>query len=1097
VKQNSPFNFKSFATGAFIVVIAFVLWNTASRPTPKKTEDASPAKPAAETAKAEPPAPDAKPSSPVTNTAPSAATSGASASPGTASSPSAAGAVAGAAVIAPSGPPLVGGAPSPAQIAALAAGGAPLPVPPGVAGGVPGSGPSVPLRMDSENPSATNDVQVSFQGANIDMIVQWLAKATGKSVVKHPQVQCQLTIVSSKGSSQRDAINLVYRALALEGFNAIESGKSIFIVPEGKEPKFSPELIAAGRTDVPEGRQRLIKMFPLKNAQAAELRDKIKGVLSEKAAIDVDERANQLVVTDYTENIRLLGEMIRELDVTSVSDTSVELFPLKYAEADELVSLLSLILNAQSGGVAPPPSSVPRGMPPGMMSGPMPFPPGGSPSPGGPSPAPGAAPSGGGSQQIRLWPDKTANRVVVAAPKSKLAEVRRLIDLLDTEKPQDVSVRVIPLKNVSAEDLVREIAPLYQKLSGRSVKDTIEVSANSKSNSLIVLSSEANYKTLVRLVSTLDTEDAQEKVMKTFALKNADAEDVAKQLKDLSQDDSQQRYPYYFFSSSPAKNTRKVSVVADRRRNTVVVQAPANQMESLAKMINELDAPVTDHSLAPKIIPLKFVSAVDIEDILNELFLKKQQQRPYWYYYDDAPQDTADRNVGRLYGKVRITSEPYSNSIIVTANSQEHLVAVEEVLRQLDVPSQAGETTIRLGLKFAEAVTVASSMNILFAKGGSPALRAQPQPGGQPGDARTQQQQASASQNNFELERESKEDAYFPWLGGQPENTRSSDGRTTSRPASDLVGRVRVVPDRRSNSLMVTGNVHLLPQVLKLINELDAPTAQVLIEAKIIEVSTDFRDKLGVRWSPDGSKTFAGDDLDNSMMVKGSSAYEKTFLGSKVANSLKSGVLDANVNLDILVQFLRKNSDSKVLAEPQISIKDNELGKLFVGAQVPFLSGSLLNTGLGGRNDSYTYRDVGIILEVTPHINNTEDVALKIRAESSNIRPGETLYGAAILDTRNFRTDLMVKSGETVVLGGIIQKEQLDTVRKVPGLGSIPGLGWAFKKKDKITREVELMVFLRPVVTKTPEQAKALLHEIEKKAPMIKRSEETPSTEKK
>ena len=79
-----------------------------------------------------------------------------------------------------------------------------------------------------------------------------------------------------------------------------------------------------------------------------------------------------------------------------------------------------------------------------------------------------------------------------------------------------------------------------------------------------------------------------------------------------------------------------------------------------------------------------------------------------------------DRDVGRLYGKVRITSEPYSNTLIITSNSKENLAAVEEVLKQLDTPSDAGESTLRIGLRFAKASTLANSINILFAKNGSP-----------------------------------------------------------------------------------------------------------------------------------------------------------------------------------------------------------------------------------------------------------------------------------------------------------------------------------------------------------------------------------------
>ena len=139
------------------------------------------------------------------------------------------------------------------------------------------AGTNVDSQSKTNKAAGPDEIQVSFQGANIDMIVQWLAQTTGKSVVKHPQVQCQLTITSSKKVSTREAITLVYRALALEGFTAIESSNSILIVPEGKEPKMSPELLDASRKDIPEGRQRLVKIFSLSHIQAAELREKVRG----------------------------------------------------------------------------------------------------------------------------------------------------------------------------------------------------------------------------------------------------------------------------------------------------------------------------------------------------------------------------------------------------------------------------------------------------------------------------------------------------------------------------------------------------------------------------------------------------------------------------------------------------------------------------------------------------------------------------------------------------------------------------------------------------------------------------------------------------
>jgi general secretion pathway protein D len=958
--------------------------------------------------------------------------------------------------------------------------------PPGISTNAP-SGAAV--AGSSTNAPENEDIQLSFQGANIDMITQWLAKTTGKSVVKHPRVQCQLTIMSSKKLPPRDAINLVYRALGLEGFSVLETSKSITVFPDGQEPKVSPELVENDAA-VPEGRQRLVKFFTLKHAEPAEIKDKIKTVLSDKATVEVADRSNQLIVTDWGENIKMLGDLIKELDVPSGSDSAIQFFSLKYSDAEELGNLLLLVLNAQpapprspSSSSGPSPRSIP-GMPPGMMMS--------SPSPS-PSGSPSSGASGGGNGVFKIWPDKTANRLIVAAPKSRMDEVQRLIDLMDTEKQLDYSIRTLPLKNVSAEDLVREIQPLYQKMASKG-KDNVEVTANVRSNSLIVMSSESQFKALQKLIGSLDTEDAQEKVMQAFTLKNAEADDVAKQLMDLNEDqDSNNRSPYFFysFSSMNQKSGKKINVVADKRRNSVMVQAPPNQMESIAKLVAELDEPITDDSLAPKIYRLKYVSAVDIEDVINELFLKKeqQQQRYYWDPYNDSDSNSRDSKGGRLYGKVRIISEPYSNSILVSGNSPESISAVEEVLKQLDQPSEAGESTFKVALDFAQATTVATSLNVLFAKPGSPPFRNNPQPANQAANNPQFQQPNGANQNVFQLEQEVRDESYYPWLGGpQENNVRGADGRNTSRPVSDLVGRVRVVPDRRSNALLVTCNLHFFPQVMKLINELDAPTSQVLLQAKIIEVSSDFRDRLGVRWSPDGSRAFDSDDLDNSFRVKTGVSYKDTF-GGKLADSLHTGLLDSSINVDFLIQFLRKNTGSKVLAEPQLNIRDNELGRLFVGAQVPFISNSL-NTDVGGRSDSFTYKDVGIILEVTPHINNSEQVALKIRTESSNIRNGETLFGGFIIDTRNFRTDVMVKNGETIVLGGIIQREQADTTRQVPFLGSIPGLGWAFKKRDKTSREVELMVFLTPRVTRSPEQARELLKSVRERAPLIQNWQE-------
>ncbi|MGD0411435.1 MAG: secretin N-terminal domain-containing protein [Verrucomicrobiota bacterium] len=846
----------------------------------------------------------------------------------------------------------------------------------------------------------TDLIPLSLQNMQIDQVLQWLAENTGKSVVKHPTAHCQITIVSTKKVTRREAVTMVYRALGMEGFTAIETGTSILIVPADQELKMnlSPELMGAADTAVPGGRQRLVKVFPLLHLPVADLTEKVKSVLSKEAVVVTDDRANLMVVTDYNDN---------------------------------------------------------------------------------------------------------------------LAAATGLINALDVEKNDDVIVRVVNLKNVNALELSKQIQPLYQKLTGKQSKELIEVSASDNANSLMVLSSAANFREIEKFATSLDTADAQETMMKTFELKNADAQDVAKQLQDLGknqQGDNDSGYRILYLGGNPnGKDTKKISIVADRRRNAILVQAPPAAMEGIGKTIAALDQPIQDNSLAPQIIHLENVSAGDIEDVLNELFLKKTTARSYYDYIFGSEQET-DRDVGRLYGKVRITSEAAANALIITANSQENLDAVIAVVKELDKPSAAGDTTFHVKLNFGNAQKIANRINILFAKNGSVALRQANQPNQNAANTQPQQQQTqqtTPSADDFSLEQVVKEDPYYSWLGGPPdasERNGSSD-RITERPVSDLVGRVRVVPDEAASSLLVTANIHLFAQVSKMIQDMDVPPAQVLIAAKLVQVSADYLDQIGVRFSPDGGQVFSGADYQNSLMPHAGGTYLKGFGNNTQVNnpinpggsglaapvgqalaSLRSGVLDNTMSMDFLIQFLHENADATVISEPQITISDNDMGKLFVGQSVPIGTGSV-NPALGGSSQTITYRNVGVIVEVEPHINDSGDVQLRIRTESSTIEPTQ-INSNVVIDAAQFRTELTAKAGETLVLGGIIQKQLSDTTYKTPILGSIPLLKYAFSKRDKSVKRTELLVFLRPKVVRSPEQARQLLEELSKKMPLIQKSEQ-------
>jgi general secretion pathway protein D len=218
---------------------------------------------------------------------------------------------------------------------------------------------------------------------------------------------------------------------------------------------------------------------------------------------------------------------------------------------------------------------------------------------------------------------------------------------------------------------------------------------------------------------------------------------------------------------------------------------------------------------------------------------------------------------------------------------------------------------------------------------------------------------------------------------------------------------------------------------------------------------------------------------------------------AQALTSLRSGVLSSSVSMDFLVQFLQRTTDATIVGEPMITIKDNETGKLFVGQEVPRPDNNQVSS-LGTQSSTVAYQEAGVTLEVTPHINSSGDVQLRIHVESSSLVPDQTILNAPVFNTDQFRTDLTAKEGQTLVLGGIIQKQISNIERKTPLLGSIPGLKWLVNNKNKSTQEVELMVFLHPKVIHTPEDAADELQDVGNRAPLIKkwREENAPTSTK-
>ena len=376
-----------------------------------------------------------------------------------------------------------------------------------------------------------------------------------------------------------------------------------------------------------------------------------------------------------------------------------------------------------------------------------------------------------------------------------------------------------------------------------------------------------------------------------------------------------------------------------------------------------------------------------------------------------------NQEVGRLYGKVRFVNEPATNSVIVITNNQENLPIIEDLIGQLDRPSVEYANTMVYPLENADATDMASQLNSLFAPEGA-------------------SRQAD------------EEDAYLSWLFG---SSRRGEEET---PISNLIGKVRVVPDPRTNSLLITTAIQYFEVLRRLIAELDTESPRVLIKVQLVEITRTQEKRIGTRLSSSES-IFDSKDFNTSLYG---------LLGIEWADTRGHTTLTAGTNPILLIQFLQREFDSRILSQPSLVVNNNTEARIFVGSEVPFITESQRTPGTTARNDTYDYKNVGTELIIKPNINQKDKVVTTVTITSSQIREGETPFGGFILDTRSYDSQIAVEDGQTIVIGGILRQEETEIIHKVPILGSIPILKLLFSKKDTALTTTELIAFITPTV---------------------------------
>jgi general secretion pathway protein D len=706
-------------------------------------------------------------------------------------------------------------------------------------------------------------------------------------------------------------------------------------------------------------------------------------------------------------------------------------------------------------------------------------------------------------------------------------------------KPEDTLVTlVVPLKYADANLLKNTISSFVSQPSS--------VVADTRTNTLIISDTAANLERVSKIIEQLDINISKEIKIKIFPLSYTDASEVAANLEKLfsiqqvgqqiqkpRQEGGPQPQPQPVAQPQPSAGEltqlkSQIRVVADTRTNSIIVAASDENLELVEKILKELEG-LESKNVEVKVIPLKRASAQEVSNILNELItgtsMRTTQQRRRIPEEWLRMQQQQAGGIKGLTGPVSVSYDTRTNSIIV-ASSPSNFPVIEELVNQLDRQVEGMGDTKVYTLKYADATELASALQDLFSgmqtrSGGAPfffwMMGQQVQAGRLTGQIqvvaypRTNSIMVSLSNPEYfafidkliqDLDTKAPEwvDATMVYKvqygdaqklaqllnqllsggGGMGFFTLLTRGRTST---SNLIGNVRVSADTTTNSLVITTSAQNFEIIKKVLDQLDQPRPQVLIQVLIAEVSLTEDTKLGVEFSWENLIHF------NESEFKGQGGY-KWDSGSTADTSLglRYSILDDKLNINLLIQLLKKDTRVNVLSAPSTIVSDNSQATVNVGQEVPYITGTQI-TQYGGVSYTYNYRTVGITLNVTPRINGNGDVDLDVTQEINELIEF-TSFNAPVVSTRKVQTQLTVRSGGLAVIGGLMKNNKKQTEYKIPLLGDVPYLGAFFRKKQETVEKTELLVFISPTVIRTPEEMKSITdkekEKIKEKVPELK-----------
>ena len=314
-----------------------------------------------------------------------------------------------------------------------------------------------------------------------------------------------------------------------------------------------------------------------------------------------------------------------------------------------------------------------------------------------------------------------------------------------------------------------------------------------------------------------------------------------------------------------------------------------------------------------------------------------------------------------------------------------------------------------------------------------------------------------------------------------------------------------------ANAIIVAANTEVQRMLGELIRQLDTRRQQVLVEAIVVEIGDDAAKKLGVQFLVGGKNIpFVATSYSNAspniltlggayastqiseettttdgttVVTKTSSALGNAFQEAAAAQLLSAtggfagfaGDIGKNTIFGAIINAVKSDTTSNLLATPHIVTLDNQAAKFLVGQEVPITTGEALSDNFDNAFRTVQREEVGIKLDVTPQVNGAGEVKLFLRQEVSSVAgPVSSRNSDLIINKRSFETVLTVDDGEILAIGGLLNDDERKTIERIPLLSDIPLIGELFKSRSRTRSKTNLMVFIRPTILKSREDNAAL-----------------------